>query len=521
MQAQDRYMVFFADKSGSPFSIDNPSAFLSQRAIDRRTRQGLTINSEDLPVVAAYVDALAILGAEPFYRTKWFNAVLVQMDNGLVADVLALDFVDRVEYVAPGATLSDGLPGGDGMAGMSEDVGETDFQNQMLGIDRMHADGYRGEGLLIGVFDEGFNNLTSISAFDHLHSDNRLLYTFDFTHNEANVENTEFNHGTRVLSVLAADAPGEYTGTAPGASYILAITEDQGEYRIEEYNWLFAAEMADSAGVDIINTSLGYNVFTDPSMDYTQAQMDGQTTVITKAANLAAARGILLLTSAGNTGNSLDWSIIRAPADSPNILAVGGLNSIGDRARISSTGPTADGRIKPDVMALGIATAVITTDNAVTFSDGTSFASPLVAGLAAGVWQANPELTAAQMLNLIRQSADNFNSPDNEIGYGTPSYVTAIRIADEIDLPKAAQLTAYPNPIQDDIVTLAFDDAFIGQTVQIEAYNANGVFVNSFELNPSERDNRISINLGPIPAGVYLLRIATPGSITTRRILKY
>ena len=331
--SQDRYMVFFTDKTGSPFSISNPAAFLSQRAIERRQRQGLSITEQDLPVPENYVNTLSGLGATCFYRTKWMNGVLVQMEESLLADIRALDFVREVEYVAPGATLNHQSSGGDALEKSFGFNAESDFQNQMLGIDLMHADGYRGEGLLIGVFDEGFSRLSDHTAFDHLFADDRILYTFDYTANEENVENTVLTHGTRVLSTLAANEPGQLVGSAPEASYILTITEDAGEYRVEEYNWLFAVEKADSAGVDIINTSLGYNVFNDASMDYTQADMDGQTTVITRAANMAFDRGILLLTSAGNTGLDLEWNIIRAPADSPNILAVGAVNVTGDRAR--------------------------------------------------------------------------------------------------------------------------------------------------------------------------------------------
>lgn len=520
IDAQDRYMVFFTDKTGSPYSLSNPSVYLSERAISRRSRQGIALSESDLPVNESYVSALAGLGALPFFRTKWFNGVLVHMQNELLPDVEALSFVERVEFVAPGVTFSDGTAGGDGGEAYFMETGLSENQNQMLGIDRMHADGYRGEGLLIGVFDEGFDNISSIPAFQHLFTDNRLLYTYDFTENESNVENTAINHGTRVLSVLAANEPGEYTGSAPGASYILSVTEDEGEFRIEEYNWLFAAEKADSAGVDIINTSLGYNRFSDNSMNYTQGDLNGQTTVITRASNVAASKGILLFTSAGNTGLDLSWPIITAPADSPGTIAVGAVNSVLDRARVSSMGPTADGRIKPDVMALGIATAVISSSGSVTFSDGTSFASPLVAGLAAGLWQAHPHLDASQMRALIKASGDQYDNPDNERGYGIPNYLIAVRVADEIDLPTVANLTAYPNPLDGSVVTLAFEEAFLGETVRVEAINTQGALLNSFELAPTTRDNRINIDLGPVTPGIYLLRIFGARGMQTKRIVK-
>ena len=518
--AQDRYMVFFNDKNGSAYSLSNPSEFLSERAILRRSRQQVALNITDLPVNEAYVESLRTLGAIPFYRTKWMNGVLVHMDGALAAEVLALDFVTRVEFVAPGVTFEEGSSGGDGGEAYDMDAAQSDNQNQMLGIDRMHADGYRGEGLMIGVFDGGFDNLSRIPALSHLFEENRLLYTFDFTENESDVENTVLNHGTRVLSTLAGNEPGNFVGTAPEATYLLCATEDEGEYRVEEYYWLFAAERADSAGVDIINTSLGYYTFSDPSMDYTQAEMDGQTAVITQAANAAASKGILIFTSAGNTGLNLSWPIITAPGDSPNVITVGAVNAILERARFSSGGPTADARTKPDVMALGVATAVVSAGGSVTFSDGTSFSSPQVAGLAAGLWQAHPEFSAAQMRTLIRRSGDRYDNPDNEVGYGVPNYVTAIRIADELDLPTVPELTAFPNPVFGTVLVLAFDQDFIGEEVRVEAVNTQGSRVNSYIVNPTERDNRINIDLGPVPPGVYLLRISSASGNTVKRIIK-
>ena len=257
----------------------------------------------------------------------------------------------------------------------------------MLGIDRMHQEGFRGDGLLVAIFDSGFRNYTNLPAFSHLIDREGIIQTFDYTKNSVSVENN-FDHGLRVLSVLGADA--EMIGAVPQANYILAITENEvSEYRIEEYNWLFAAEMADSAGVDVINTSLGYSVFDDESMSYTQDQMDGETTVISRAASIAASKGIVLVASAGNEGNNA-WGTITAPADSEHLLAVGAVNNLADLANFSSTGPSADGRIKPDVVAQGVNTQLTNSQGTVTFQNGTSFSAPLVAGLAAGLMEAFP-----------------------------------------------------------------------------------------------------------------------------------
>lgn len=520
LNAQDRYMVFFTDKAGTGYSINNPQSYLSQRALQRRQNQQISIVENDLPVNQSYVDALKTLGAETYFQTKWMNGVLIQVDPDLIDDIEALSFVSHTEYVAPGVLLtadgsdSDGVESSEGA-----EAGQSRLQNEMIGIGAMHDAGYEGQGILIAVFDEGFNNLSNIPAFDHLFQENRILYTQDFSTNRSNVEN-DVTHGRRVLSVLAARSE-DLTGTAPEATYILSITEASGEYRVEEYNWLFAAERADSAGVDIINTSLGYNLFLDPSMDYSLDQMDGQTTVITRATNLAASKGIALVTSAGNTGQSLQWPIITAPGDSPFNLAVGSVNAALQKARISSVGPSADNRIKPDVAALGISTAVAGTDGTVTFSDGTSFASPLVAGLMAGVWQAYPELTAQELLNLIRLSSSQHNKPDNELGFGIPNFVTLTQIIDEVDLPTVDDLTVYPNPTNDSFVNLAFDASFLDESVKVLLIQMNGQVINRYDFTPTDRDNRIQVSLGNNPPGLYLLKVTGAGGTFTKKVIRF
>ncbi|GAB5525431.1 MAG: S8 family serine peptidase [Roseivirga sp.] len=520
LSAQDRYMVFFTDKTGNGYSINSPEAFLSQRALQRRQNQQISIEPNDLPLNQTYVDALKSLGAETYFQTKWMNGVLIQAEASLIADIESLSFVSHTEYVAPGASLSADGDDADGIASANgAESGQSRFQNDMLGIGTMHDAGYEGQGMLIGVFDEGFSNLSSIAAFDHLFNDNRILYTQDFTTNRSDIENNQ-SHGRRVLSVLAADSE-ELTGTAPAASYILSITEAPGEYRVEEYNWLFAAEKADSAGVDIINTSLGYNLFLDPSMDYSLDQMDGQTTVITRATNLAASKGIALVTSAGNTGQSTQWPIITAPGDSPGNLTVGAVNAALEKARISSIGPTADNRIKPDVAALGISTAVTGNEGSVTFSDGTSFASPLVAGLMAGVWQANPQLTAAELLNIIRLSGSQYDNPDNQLGYGIPNFVTIVQLIEEIDLPTVDDLTVYPNPTNNSFVNLAFDISFFNEPVNVQLVRLNGQIINRYRFTPTQRDNRIQVNLENTSAGLYLLKIAGAGETFTKKVIRF
>lgn len=518
LQAQDQYMVFFKDKSNSAFSIQRPSEFLSAKSISRRQKQNVTITEEDLPVNKSYVREIANLGIETYFTTKWMNGVLVQMETGDVSNLLNFPFVDRVEYVAPNAILSS-APGEVGQVEESpiEPLRIESSQYAMLGLDEMHKEGFYGEGVLIAIFDEGFKNYNSITAFDHVLRENRLIHTFDYTKNRESVDNI-YDHGLRVFSVLGADA--EMIGAVPSASYILAVTEaGVGEYRVEEYNWLFAAEMADSAGVDVINTSLGYSEFLDASMNYTQSELDGQTAVITRAANIAAGKGMLLVGSAGNEGASA-WGTITAPSDSENVLTVGAINDVEQLANFSGTGPTADNRIKPDVVAQGINTQVTNAQDIVSTQNGTSFSAPLVTGLAAGLIQAFPEMTNEEIMEVIKQSGNRNDNPDSDFGYGVPHFVRAAKIADESLIPFAEGIIAYPNPTDLSYFTLTFSESLLGQSIKTQLFNGDGSHIQDYEFTPLLFNNRLQVDLSGAKSGLLLIRVVTADGVTTKKIIK-
>lgn len=509
--AQDRYMVFFTDKSNSPYSISHPEEFLSERALARRARQNIPITEQDLPVNSSYTESLKNMGVEVFYSSKWMNAVLVQMGSLEAQAVAALTFVSRVEKVAPGAPLQVGgsLKSEEELPSESNLAGD---QQAMLGIDLMHEYGIYGEGMLVGILDDGFKNYTQIEGFQHIIGDNRILYTFDFVNNRQSVENNE-THGTRVFSIIGADQS-SYAGVVPKATFILSVTEAPQEYRIEEYNWLFAAERADSAGVDIINTSLGYKTdFTDPSMNYTDAQLDGQTAVITRAANIAAAKGIVLVTSAGNSGSK-----VGAPADSPNVLSVGAVNSEGDITSFSSRGTSTPNVFKPDVVAQGAATLLITAEGTIAAQNGTSFSGPLMTGLVAGVMQAYPSKTAEEIRDMIRNSGHLASEPNQVYGYGIPDFS---RILENERLAAGeSQLvyTAYPNPTSEEI-QLKFDDGHFGEKITVQVITSSGKLERSFEYVPFEGRNPLKISLNE--SGLYFLRVITPSKTASKKIIKY
>ena len=288
-------------------------------------------------------------------------------------------------------------------------------QIKLLNGLKLHRAGFRGQGMRVAVIDAGFLNVDRISMFDSLH----LLGTYNVVSPQQSVF-AEDEHGTKVLSCLAANAPGWMVGTAPEASYWLIKSEDsRSEYPIEEDYYVAALEFADSVGVAVITSSLGYFAFDVDSMSYTQADLDGCTAFISRAAHRAVEKGLLLFSSAGNEGNGT-WEKITFPADTEGVLTVGSVTSQKERSRFSSKGLTADGRIKPDLVALGSGSCVVIGSGEISYGSGTSFATPILAGMGICLWQALPQLTPQELIDLLRQSGSQAERPDAELGYGLP-----------------------------------------------------------------------------------------------------
>ncbi|MCB0489997.1 MAG: S8 family peptidase [Cyclobacteriaceae bacterium] len=518
VKAQEgRYMVFFKDKAGTIFSIDNPEQFLSQRSIDRRAKHQIVISDEDLPVNADYISQVSATGAEVWYSSKWVNGVLVQVDNSELSDIEALPFVQNTEYVAPTKSSS----GGRAKRIKSKKDSNIEVVNQvqtnMIGLDDMHSDGLTGTGVYIAVFDSGFTGVDQTVPFEHLQG--KLQLARDLVNRSDNVFQYD-DHGTEVLSVMAARQDGVYQGGVPDATYQLFVTEDvSSEFRVEEYNWLVAAEKADSAGVDIINSSLGYNLFDDSSMDYTIDQLDGNTAVVSRAAAIAKSKGILVVESAGNDGGS-SFKFINPPADVEGVLAVGAVTSTGNLSSFSSIGPTADGRIKPDVVALGSGVSVIRANGTTGFSSGTSSSTPLITSLAAGLMQGYPELTSNEIFDLIIQSGNRSESPNNQFGYGIPHYLAAKQIMEggEVHVPTSAILL-YPNPISGDTLKISMDIE-PGQEATVSIYSLKGQLVFQSEGQVTYGNNPVELDLSKFSAGLYIVRVETLGVLKTFRLVK-
>lgn len=484
LQAQEvnRYVVFFTDKANTPYSLEEPEAFLSARAIQRRAAQEIELDETDLPVNPGYVQEVRETGAGVFFRSRWFNAVFVEATAEQLASIQNLTIVQQVVYAAPGPKLSTGQGNGRLQARLRFRKNaplQESTQNQLLGIPQMQEAGFTGEGKLIAVLDGGFTAVDQLPYFSHLFSSKLLLAQKDFTTNTADVFRYSA-HGTKALSTIAAIDSSTLIGTAPLASLLLAVTEDvTSEYVIEEYNWLVAAEWADSAGADVITASLGYNTFDDASMNYTYQEMDGQTTVSARAANFATQRGILVVTSAGNSGND-PWRNIVTPADAFDILSVGAVTAEKEVASFSSRGPTADGRIKPEVSALGVQTVVANPTGGFTTGNGTSFAAPQLAGFAAAVWQAYPEFNNLELREAILEAGSQQAAPNNDIGWGIPYFPQLQRMLlpvekEEIEAP----LLVYPNPVYEGQVFIRL--ALPQEPVFASLYTASGVKVLEME----------------------------------------
>jgi serine protease AprX len=515
----NRYMVFFKDKSGTPYSVGQPSQFLSEKAIERRVKQAFSITEQDLPVNPTYAQGVSTTGAKVFFATRWMNGVLIQCDASLVQSVLSLPYVNNVEFVAPQQRLTNGGRR-KGLFRRKDDKNGvmTKTQLQMLGIPDMHTDGFKGEGMTIALLDGGFLGVNTTAPFQQVFSEGRYddVVSHDFVRNTNNVFQYD-DHGTQVFSVIAANVADDFTGGAYKANFQLFVTEDaSSEYRIEEYNWLFAAERADSAGVDIISSSLGYYDFDLASMNYSTAQMDGKTAVVTRAAQWAADRGIIVVTSAGNEGNISSWKIITAPADGVDVVAVANVNSQGNASSSSSRGPSADGRIKPDLAALGSGVTVIQDNGAIGTASGTSLAAPLITSLIAGVWQKFPDLSAREIVAALKKTGSRSGNPDNIVGYGIPNYTAVSNyLAREGD----AVFDVYPNPAFDSL-TISPADPDDVPNCKIELISRLGQVIATEEVSFNWTNNAFRADISNLASGIYFVRLTTSDRRYVYRISK-
>lgn len=511
------YFVTFKDKINNGYTINQPNEFLSQKSIDRRTNQGIAITNQDLPITASYRNTIANQGVEVYESSKWFNGVIIRSTSQEAEQLKNLSFVTSTTYLAP-QNYAGRFSGKHNLLEEDDSPSDSLFQNEILNIAEMHTLGFYGQGMTIAVLDGGFRNVNTIAPFNHLFANNQVKYTYDFVSKSANVYQYS-SHGTKVLSFMAAEINNSYQGIAPEANYLLFVTENvPTEYRIEEYYWLIGAERADSSGVDVISTSLGYSTFDDLAMNYTQAEMDGNTTIVVKAAHMASEKGIVIVTSAGNAGSS-SWGIITSPADIINGLAIGSIQSDYLLSTFSSRGPTADGRIKPDVVALGSKAYLVNDSGAISQGNGTSYSAPQVAALVAGIWQAYPDFSSLEVIDAVRMSASNVSNPDDEYGYGIPSFIA---INNYLEAASSNEpVLVYPNPVAgNNLLKIKVLNPGEVNSVQLDMFDTTGKKISTSLYSVSWSDNIASIEMRNLNKGMYFLKVFFDSESEAFRIVK-
>ena len=516
------YWFRFADKANSTYSIYNPSAYLSEKAIQHRNTLDLGFDKRDLPVTPSYKQELANHTLEVIITSKWLNGAVARVsDTGMLRDARSLSFIDtayRVKGKSLTTTTLEGLA-----AGSSLQYGAGRHQIAMLNGQFLHQLGYQGEGIGIGVLDAGFRKADDLRAFQHLRSQGKLQMKRNYV-NPGKTVTAGSNHGTTVLSVMGARSQNTFTGVAPEANYHLLKSENpESEFLVEEIAWVAAAEAADSAGARIINSSLGYTTFDDSTTSHTYQSLDGETTPVTRGAAIAADKGMLVVSSAGNKGNNA-WQYISAPADGQEVLTVGAVDSSRKRVSFSSVGPSPDGRIKPDVMALGAKTTVIsprTGEPAISY--GTSFSAPLISGLAACLWQAFPEASNKAIRRAIVQSSSQAQAPDTLNGYGIPDFYEAyVQLQEQVGSARKGShlVRLYPNPFHSQLSIAFYSHEEAQLTISIRPPVGREVYRKQVEL---ERGlNRIQLqDFGSVSSGVYILNLTNDQTQISRKLLRH
>ena len=518
-----KFVIYFKDKQGgNPYTISKPEQFLAARSIQRRKAQNIILDSTDLPVSPAYLNGLKERGATVLYPLKWVNGAIVEANPDLINAIQDLPFVSNTK--ALNSKVKDSPIRKTNKNGIQNiNYGESITQNSMLGIDSMHAWGFHGENKLIAVLDAGFLNVNGHTAFAHIFQNNRLLGTRDLVERDGDVYNDHW-HGAAVLSNIGGYMQGNLVGGAYESSYYLIRTE---EVRVEnEYEcayWVAGLELADSLGADILNSSLGYTTFDTRSLDYSITILDGNSTIASKSASMAARKGIVVLNSAGNEGENNSWGgWISAPADADSILTVGSVTSGQSHSGFSGKGPTADNRIKPDLVALGSGVVIANafTNDKTTKENGTSFASPILCGMAAGFWQAHPELNAKQVIELLKKSGSNHESPNNKIGWGVPNFVRAhILAGSKPALRFPFEIQIYPNPSSGNMLYFELIESSAVGIAHFELTDLRGASILKDEIFFDLANQTKTIDLPFIAPGMYSIKLEMGGKQFLRKLL--
>ena len=518
-----KYWVQFTDKENSPYTTSNPSEYLSESAISLRMKNGIAIDQTDLPVNPFYIEPLSSLeGVLIKHSSKWFNAVTIQIeDSSYLETVLPLiSALDNVWQVKSVQTVIDEklvIKQTVTEKSLSESIstiyGPSYAQIAIHNGHLLHEIGLRGNGIKVGVFDSGFSGVNYLGAFSKLRDEERLKFQYDIVDDDNSVLNGG-NHGKSVLSIMTAFMPDSIIGSAPEADYYLFRTEDgSSEHVTEEDNWVRAAEMADSIGIQVVNSSLGYTTFELEENNHSYEDMDGNTTRISQAADIAASKGMLIVNSAGNSGDD-SWYYIGAPADADSILAVGAVTDKGKYAWFSSRGPSFDGDVKPNVCGVGYQTVYADLTEGIKRGNGTSFSSPIIAGLAACLWQAFPDKSNMEIIRAIESSSHLINAPNDSLGYGIPDFFRAYESLSANKTFSNSGILIYPNPFYECLNILVGNSEVNG--LKLYDTSAKLVYVTSWlVMGDNAAALALSDELSHLSPGTYYLNL-----LNDSRVLK-
>ncbi|MCH2044541.1 MAG: S8 family peptidase [Saprospiraceae bacterium] len=514
----DLYWVSFKDKQNTPYSLFHPQEYLSAKSIERRRNQGILIDSTDLPIDPTYISKLLEkVEVDIHMESRWFNGIAVKIkDEVQIAEIAKLPFVAStraIGFVRKRKHPKTGVGAREYKKNYKKRrryYGDAWVQIQMLNGHYLHKMGYSGQGMTMAVLDAGFEYIKETPAFDSLFARGGIIETRDFVEGDHFVFESS-NHGRNVLATITGNLPYLYVGTAPQTSFYLFKTEDElGEYVAEEYNWLAAAEYADQIGIDVINSSLGYYKYDDKDMNYAYEDLDGNTAVITRAADYAAQKGILVLTSAGNEGDG-KWQHITVPGDGDSVLTVGAVDREGFHAKFSSKGFSNRHQIKPDVMARGH-TAVIPTQYRYNtqYTFGTSFSCPIMAGAATTLWQAVPSVTNMDIIQTLQYCSNQAEEPDTTLGYGIPNFLEAYNQlggGTVVNINKQQRVYTVPSILNDKVDIFIPDSEY--NTLQVHIFDALGQKIYSKQLNATLNElwhHRVT-DLDTYPQGSYTIKI--------------
>jgi len=514
--------VNFKDKPSENSYLASPITMLSQRAIDRRSRYNIPFDSKDVPIEAIYINQVkAQTGITVLAKSKWLNVLHIQGTQTDINNLINLSFVASIDFADK--SLNSGaktivknklVEKNDKLDFTTNfNYGNATNQIQMLKGDVLHQNNFTGQGMEIAIIDAGFPNVDNYAAFQRIRDNNQILGGYDFVNRNSNFYTGHY-HGMAVLSTIAGYVEDQFMGTAPDAKFYLFISEDDSqESPLEESLWVEAAEKADSLGVDVINTSLGYTTFDNPNYNYSYSDMDGKTTFISRGAEIAFSRGMILVNAAGNEGTS-SWHYISSPADATSVLSIGAVDATGTIASFSSFGPTSDGRIKPDVDAQGASVYIINSSGSIATSNGTSFASPVTSGVITCLWGAFPQKTNAEIIQLIKESGSLYVNPTAQEGYGIPNFESVYNILNiELLESKTENPTIFPNPIKDEIHFKFPKNTDVIDMTIVNLLGKNMINQQIFKDKPI-------IDISYLPTGLYMMQLSFNNKVTTIKILK-